>query len=361
VSQPVAPANANLPLEVYASRYFLDWMMSENLSLGLTTYQSSRLLLLGTHASRISGFERIFDRAMGLYATTDRLWLSSKYQIWQLDNVLTDDQRYNEFDKLYIPRIGYTTGDLDVHDLVVDQTGRIIFVSSLLNCLATVSAQNSCTPLWKPPFISKLVNEDRCHLNGLAMVDGQPAYVTACSRSDVVDGWRDRRRNGGCVIDLKTNEVILQGFSMPHSPRWYQNKLWLLNSGVGDFGYLDLKNGEFEPVVFAPGYLRGLAFWQHYAIVGLSKPRSNDKTFSGLELEDRLIEKQSDPFCGVLVIDLNIGSIAHWLKLEGVVTELYDVQVLPNVKRPMAIGFQTDEIARLLTLDPMMPLFGAIG
>lgn len=350
-------SGSHLPLGVYASRHFLDWMGTEQLSLALTTYQSSRLLLIGAHAGRISGFERLFDRAMGLYASTDRLYLSSKYQIWQLDNVLEPDQLYNEFDKLYIPRIGYTTGDLDVHDLASDATGRIVFISSLLNCLATVSHRHSCTPLWQPPFISKLVNEDRCHLNGLAMESGQPRYVTTCSRSDVIDGWRDHRRDGGCVIDLVSNEIIAAGLSMPHSPRCYQNKLWLLNSGEGEFGYLDIERGQFESIAFCPGYLRGLAFWKHYAIVGLSKPRSDDRTFSGLALDEKLAAKQAEPFCGVMVLDLTTGNALHWLRLEGVVTELYDVQILPQVQRPMALGFQTDEIARLLTLDPIAPLF----
>lgn len=342
-----------LPLEVYASHQFLDWMIAEQLSLALTTYQSSRLLLLGSHEGRISGFERIFDRAMGLYTSPNRLYLSSKYQLWQLDNVLEPGQHYQEFDHLYVPRIGYTTGDLDIHDLVVDQSGRLVFVSSLLNCLATVSDRHSCKPLWKPPFISQIVNEDRCHLNGLALENGQLRYVTACSQSDVIDGWRSRRSNGGCVIDLQASEIIADGLSMPHSPRCYQGRLWLLNSGNGEFGYLNFHTGQFEAVTFCPGYLRGLAFWKQFAIVGLSKPRSDDKTFSGLALDNQLAVKQVDPLCGVMVIDLQTGNIAHWLKLEGVVTELYDVQVLPNVQRPMALGFQTDEIARLLTLEPI--------
>ncbi|NEP47064.1 MAG: TIGR03032 family protein, partial [Okeania sp. SIO2H7] len=258
---------------------------------------------------------------------------------------------YNGYDKLYVPRIGYTTGDLDLHDLAIDADGRIIFVSSLLNCLATVSDRHSCTPLWHPPFISKIVNEDRCHLNGLAMKEGKPAYVTTISKSDVVDGWRDKRRNGGCVIDLQSNEIILTGLSMPHSPRFYREKLWLLNSGTGFFGTVDLANGKFEPLTFCPGYLRGLAFWKDYAIVGLSKPRG--KTFSGLQLDEELLNKDVEPRCGLMVIDLNTGTIVDWLRFEGIITELYDVQVLPQVKRPMALGFQTDEISRILTLDPV--------
>lgn len=342
-------------LEIIASRHLTNWLAEQNISLAFTTYQTCRLLLLGLNpAGQLSGYERIFDRVMGLYATTDRLYLSSKYQLWQLDNVLAPGQLHNGYDKLYIPRIAHTTGDLDVHDIAVDSNGRVIFVSTLLNCLATLSDRHSCTPIWKPPFISQFVNEDRCHLNSMAMVDGQPRYLTAVSQSDVVDGWRDKRDNGGCVIDIQANQVILTGLSMPHSPRWYQGKLWVLNSGTGDFGYVDLEKGVFESVAFCPGYMRGLAFWHNYAIIGLSKPR--ERTFSGLALDKHLAAKGVEPRCGLMIIDLLTGNVADWLRLEGVVTELYDVQVLPQVKRPMALGFQTDEIQRLITLAPVEPL-----
>ncbi|BAQ65000.1 TIGR03032 family protein [Geminocystis sp. NIES-3709] len=349
-----------ITITIVASRNFIDWLQSQQISLSFTTYQSSRLMFLGVNnEGGISGFERVFDRAMGLYSTCERIYLSSRYQIWQLDNVLESGQLYQGYDRLYIPRIAYTTGDIDIHDLVIDtsaNSSKIIFISSTLNCIATVSDRHSCLPLWKPSFISSLTNEDRCHLNGLALVDGKPRYVTACSRSDVVDGWRDRRDNGGCVIDITTNEIIATGLSMPHSPRWYQGKLWVLNSGTGYFGYIDQKQGIFQPVTFCPGFLRGLAFIDNYAIVGLSKPRGGDKTFSGLTLETNLTGKDAEPRCGLMVIDLQKGEITDWVRLEGEVTELYDIQILPNVKHPYALGFYTDEISRIITLDPNSPL-----
>ena len=350
------PAATSPQLEI-SCPLFLDWLQGQKFSLALTTYQSSRLILLGVNSEgRLSGFERIFDRAMGLYATSERLYLSSKYQVWQLDNVLSPGQLYDGYDKLYVPRLGYTTGDLDIHDLTVDRTGQLVFVSTLLNCLATVSQRHSCLPLWKPPFISQIVNEDRCHLNGLAMVEGEPGYVTAVSQSDVVDGWREGRRDRGCVIDVQANEVILTQLSMPHSPRWYRGKLWLLNSGTGEFGYADIEAGKFEPIAFCPGYMRGLAFWGDLAIVGLSKPRGGDKNFSGLALDDNLTARNVEPRCGLVVVDLKTGKIVHWLEFTGAIAELYDVQVLPHVRRPMALGFQTEEIAQLITIEQPVAL-----
>ncbi|MFM9268473.1 TIGR03032 family protein [Tychonema sp. BBK16] len=347
-------SNANSEeISVIADRDFPLWLQEQKFSIACTTYQTSRLILIGAGAEtdRISIHWRIFDRAMGLYCTGDRFYLSSKYQLWVLNNVLESGNLYQGGDRLYVPRIAYTTGDIDIHDIAVDKRDRIIFISTLFNCIATVSDRHSCKPLWKPPFISQYINEDRCHLNGLAMVDGEAKYVTAVSRSDAIDGWRDRRKNGGIVIDVPSNEIVVTGLSMPHSPRWYRDKLWLLNSGRGEFGYVDLATGKFEAIAFCPGYLRGLAFWQNWAIVGLSKPRGGDNTFSGLELDELLAQKDVEPRCGMMVIDLNSGAIVRWLKWEGLVTELYDVQVISNAVKPMALGFQTSEIAQLVTLE----------
>jgi uncharacterized protein (TIGR03032 family) len=165
----------------------------------------------------------------------------------------------------------------------------------------------------------------------------------------VADGWRDRRRDGGVVVEVRRNEVIASGLSMPHSPRVYRSRLWLLNSGTGFFGSIDLAGSEFVPLTFCPGYLRGLAFAGDYAVLGLSRPR-RDKTFGGLALDDNLAARGAEARCGLHVVDLRNGDVVHWVRLEGMVSELYDVVTLPNVVRPMALGFKTDEIQRLLTV-----------
>lgn len=144
--------------------------------------------------------------------------------------------------------------------------------------------------------------EDRCHLNGLALKDGSPAYVTAISSTNVTEGWRDHRQSGGVVIDIESNEIIGRGFSMPHSPRWHNGKFWLANSGTGEFGWVDLTSGKFEPVAFYPGYVRGAAFHGNHAILGLSRPRDN-KTFNGLALDDRLEKEQINARSGLVVVD----------------------------------------------------------
>jgi uncharacterized protein (TIGR03032 family) len=340
----------------------LSWLHDGGIGLACTTYQTNRLFLIGCKPDgRLSAFERAFDRPMGLTATAERLYLSTRWQIWRFDDALPPGETYRGYDRVYVPRRALTTGDLDVHDLALDGAGRLVFVNTAYSCLATPSARYSFAPLWQPPFISRLAAEDRCHLNGVAMADGAPAYVTAVSRSDVAAGWRQRREQGGCVIDVEDGEVVLDTLSMPHSPRLYEDRLLVLNSGSGELGWVDRARRRFEPIAFCPGFLRGLALHGHYAIVGLSQSR-RERAFAGLVLDDRLREKDAEPRCGLWVIDLRSGTVAHWLQFEGVVSELYDVAVLPATRRPMALGFQSDEIQRLITIDaPSGPVFQALA
>ena len=337
-------------LELLPSRQFPEWLAEQQVSLAFTTYQAGKIFFLGLQPSgRLSVFERTLNRCMGMAAHGDSLYISTLWQLWRFENALEQGQASDGYDRLYVPQMGYVTGDLDIHDLAMNGEGRVVFVNTLFSCLATCSEDHSFNPLWQPSFISKLAAEDRCHLNGLAMKDGKPAYVTAVSESDVADGWRDKRRDGGCLIDVEVNEVVLRGLSMPHSPRWHNDRLWLHNSGTGEFGTVDLKAGRFEPVCFCPGYLRGLSFIGDFAVIGLSKPREN-KTFTGLALDDALGQREAEARCGLHIVDLRSGDTVHWLRIEGIVEELYDVVALPGVKRPMAIGFKSDQIRRVITV-----------
>lgn len=340
--------------EVDASRQLPSWLKEHKLSLGFSTYQAGKLFLIGTESNSqsLSLFERTFNRCMGLWASQDgeQLIMSSLYQLWRLCNAVRPGEKCNQYDKVYIPQVGYTTGDCDIHDIGVDSHNNIIFVNTLFNCLATISEQKSFTPIWTPPFISKLAAEDRCHLNGLAFRDGEPRYVTAISQTDVYEGWREHREAGGIVMDIKTNHILAEGLSMPHSPRWYQNKLWVLNSGQGEFGYIDEDSKTFKPVAFCPGYARGLSFYKEFAIIGLSKSRKN-KTFEGLALQQKLEEKHIEARCGIQIININTGDTVHSLNVGGMIEEIYDVVVLTNTKTPMMLGFKTDEIRRFIVVD----------
>ncbi|MBT5415161.1 MAG: TIGR03032 family protein [Rhodospirillaceae bacterium] len=337
-------------LKVSASRQFAGWLVERKASLAFTTYQAGKLFMLGIkEGGRLSIFERTFPRCMGLTGDGQTLWMSSLFQFWRFENALEPGQDYRGYDRLYVPQAGYTTGDIDAHDIAVGRDGRPIFVNTLFSCLATVSESHSFRPVWRPPFVSRLAAEDRCHLNGLAAEEGVPRFATAVARTDVADGWRDNRQSGGVVIDIDSGEIVAEGFSMPHSPRLHDGRLWLLDSGTGRFGHVELETGRFEEVAFCPGYARGLCFIDDFAVIGISKPR--DDTFGGLPLDGILKEKAVEPRCGLLVIDLRTGDTVHWFRLDGVVSELYDVVALPGVVRPMALGFRTDEIRRTLTME----------
>ena len=331
---------------------------AQRIALAVSSYQSGKFYLLGQNVNGgLLVDERFFRKAMGICVPNrDTLLLATLFQIVRFKNVLNDGEQINNtFDACYVPRDIFVTGELDAHDIGVLKDGRVVFVNTLYNCLATPSERHSFTPLWKPPFISKILSEDRCHLNGLAMAEGVPRYVTAVSRSDTIDGWRDRRADGGIVVDVQSGEIVISGLSMPHSPRIYRDRLWLLNSGTGELGWIEPGSGgssaKFHALAFCPGFLRGLAFHGKYAFVGLSKPRY--QRFEGLALDRKLRDVDSEPWCGVQVIDLDSGACVHWFRLDGAVAELYDLAVVPGVTRPMSLGFASNEILGLITHDPL--------
>ncbi|MGY4516970.1 TIGR03032 family protein [Lysobacter sp. HA18] len=344
-----------LKVDKSCSRGLAGWLAQNRMSLAISSYQSGRLYLVGSDAQgRVSFFERIFERAMGVVGNAQRIYLGGLYQLWRFENVLRGNEViHGQYDKCYVPRNAQTIGDLDIHELGIRSDGRVVFVNTKYSCLAELSTTHSFKAIWKPKFISRLAPEDRCHLNGLAMVDGRPKYVTAVCRSDSVDGWRDRRRDGGVVIDIETDEIVCEGLSMPHSPRWANGKLWVLNAGTGHLGWVDFEKKAFVPLTFVPGFARGLSIVGNVAAVGLSKPRN--QRFEGLELDDELRKRDADPWCGVQIVSLTNGDVLNWIRFEGDVTELFDISFLPGVRNPMMIGLRTAEIRDLITFESAVP------
>lgn len=342
--RPVQPS-----FRLSTSRGFLEWLEAERVSIAVSTYQVGKLLLFGVKPDgRMSIHASSFDRAIGMYLNDQTGWLATRNMLWRLENCVAQGQQIDSYDRVFVPRMGYLTGDLDIHDISVDAARRPIFVNTRFCCLATVDEQCSFTPLWKPPFLSKLCPEDRCHLNGLAMQEGKPKYVTVCAESDVTAGWRDFKRDGGRVLDVETDEVVAAGLSMPHSPRLHAGKLWLLNTGAGEFGFVDLATGRFEPIVFVPGFARGLTFFKGYAIIGLSKPRNNERTFQDLPLDGLFAAKGCAPVCGFQIIELASGACVHWGRLEGAIHELFDVVALPGVRLAKSMGFGNPALGQQL-------------
>jgi uncharacterized protein (TIGR03032 family) len=337
------------------SRGFPAWLGLFGGSVAFTTYQGNKVFFLGLKPDlTLSVSERSFPRSMGLAVSTDArtFFLATEVQIYRFDNNLAPGDLEGDADAVYAPHRTWITGDVDIHDMGLGSDGQLFFANTLFNCVATTAEGHSFLPIWQPPFIQKMAPEDCCHLNGLAMDAGQPRYVTCMSRSDVVDGWRDRREAGGVVIDVHTGEVVASGLSMPHSPRIHGGKLWLLNSGTGELGWVE--DGAFHPLTFCPGYARGLTFAGHYAVVGISRAREN-RTFAGLALEDGLRAHDVDARTGLLVVDTRTGAIVEWVRVEGVIDELFDVAFLPGVRNPKLIGIKGKEINRLISIAPPAP------
>ncbi|MFZ5607422.1 MAG: TIGR03032 family protein [Pseudomonadota bacterium] len=360
--QPQPPRDlTKLRVEKSCSRSLAGWLGQNRLSLAITSYQTGRIYLVGSdQQGRVSFFERIFERAMGVVGNAQRIYLGGLYQLWRFENILRPNEViHGQFDKCYVPRNAQTIGDLDIHELGIRKDGRVVFVNTKYSCLAELSPTHSFKAIWKPKFISKLAPEDRCHLNGLAMVDGEPKYVTAVCKSDSVDGWRERRRDGGVVIDVQTDEIVCEGLSMPHSPRWHNGRLWLLNAGTGQLGWVDFEKKAFVPHAFVPGFARGLSIIGNVAAVGLSKPRN--QRFEGLQLDEELKKRDAEPWCGVQIVSLANGDVTNWIRFDGDITEIFDISFLPNVKHPMMIGLRTNEIRDLITFESEIPVEAAVA
>lgn len=345
----MAAATQPFRISLSASRNFPRWLAESGGSIAFTTYQTGKLFLVGIGPDgRLAVTARSFPRAMGLAVSADasRIAVATEHHVRCFERTDTSDHH----DALYAPRVSWITGDIDVHDMGWGTDDRPVFVNTLFGCIATVSDRHNFRPLWKPPFLSRLAAEDRCHLNGMAMEDGRPRYASAVSRSDIADGWRDRRADGGVLIDVSTNQILTHGLSMPHSPRLYRDRLWLLDAGTGRFGHVDRATGTFEEVAFCPGFARGLGFLGKYAIIGLSLPRDT-RSFQGLELDEGLRRRDVDPRCGLAVIDLDTGDMTEWLRIEGEVRELFDVATLPGVRCPSAVA--ADEVGPGFAIDPI--------
>ena len=334
-----------------------------NISIALSSYQSGVLYFIGRNSENgINIHQAPMPRPMGLCMDDkNRLTMTAGHQIMQFENCLQAGQKINHiFDACYVPRLVHITGRLDAHDVGLDSKGQPVFVNTRFNCLSIPSTRHSFEVIWKPSFITDIVDEDRCHLNGLAMENGKPKYVTAVSRSNTIDGWRDRRTDGGIVIDVESNEIVCEGLSMPHSPRIHNGQLWLLNAGTGEFGKIEFNKtgkGKFKAVTFCPGFLRGLRFHGNLAFVGLSKPRY--KRFEGLALDQKLKDADSEPWCGIQIIDLSTGACVDWFRIDGTIGEVFDVEVIPGAVTPMAVSPTSDELASLITYEGMQTSAGA--
>jgi uncharacterized protein (TIGR03032 family) len=316
------------PLRAVHTSNFPALLRQMGASLLVTTYQAGKLVMIRDEGDHLNAHFRGFPAPMGMALDGDRLAIGTKTQVWEYVNVPAVAARLDpsgRHDACYLPRASHFTGDIQVHEMAWGGSGDLWVVNTRFSCLCTLDRSASFTPRWRPPFVSELEPSDRCHLNGLGMVEGKPKFVTALGETDTMGGWRENKARGGVVIDVDSDEVICRGLSMPHSPRWYAGRLWVCESGAGTFGFIDLNTGKYEPVAETPGFTRGLDFAGPFAFVGLSQVRES-AVFSGIPITERLAEHERT--CGVCVIDLRSGQVVGLLRFETAVQEVFAVTVL---------------------------------
>lgn len=340
---------------------FVELLNQLGASLLVSTYQANKLLAVRASGTGLSTLVRTFDKPMGLAVDGGRLALGTRKEIWFLRNapdIAPRVEPVGQHDACFIPRSSHVTGDIGVHELAwasgsgQEAGGRgqgteLWIVSTRFSCLCTLNPDYSFVPRWRPPFISALTAEDRCHLNGLAIVDGQPRFVTALGTTDVRDGWRADKPHGGCLIDVASGEFVSRGLSMPHSPRWHDGRLLVLESGIGSVACVDQASGQRETVARLPGFTRGLALAGPYAFVGLSKIRKTS-AMDGVPLADRRDELK----CGVALVDLRSGQVTAFLEFQSAVEEIFDVQLLSGLRFPEVVGFQQEAILHTFVVPP---------
>ena len=342
------PAAAAVQITCHADAAFQAWIARAGGSLIISTYQAGKVAVVGWDGARVTLLMRQFDKPLGMTIDANRMALATRNDIWIMSNAaaLADDylpQRRGCYDALYLPRATYHTGDLNTHDLAFAGDD-LILVNTRFSCLSRLSRNFSFEPIWKPPFVTDLVPEDRCHLNGLALVEGRVKYVTALGATDVAGTWRQGKATGGVVMDVQSNEIVLDGLAMPHSPRWHEGKLWLLNSGAGEVLRFDPSSGRTEVVCGLPGYLRGLCFVGPYALVGLCKIREKH-IFGGLPIQERCKKLLS----GVAVVDLRTGAEAGMFEFTAGCEELFEVRFLPQARRPMILNLDRPAARQAMT------------
>lgn len=303
------------------------------ISLVVTTYQAGKLIFIRSADGKLNTHFRPFENPMGIAfdPTTERLALGTRNAVWEFHNQPGVAPKLSA-DAAFLPRTTHFSGDIRIHEIAY-LAGELWAVNTRFSCLCTFDKEHSFVPRWRPPFITALAPEDRCHLNGMAIVADRIRYVTCFGATDTAGGWRSNKIDGGLLLEVETGEPILRGLCMPHSPRIHGGKLWLLESGHGTVITADLETGERTEIARLPGFTRGLDFHSHLAFIGLSQVRET-ATFSGIPL----VEQNTQRNCGIWVLDTRTGATVAFLTFDGAVQEIFAIQVLPGIRLPDLIN-----------------------
>lgn len=303
-----------------------------NCTIVISTHQASKIIFVSAiDDQRLVQLPRNFNGAMGIALKDDKMAVATRDEVVVLKNVpqlaSTYPRKPNTYDAMFMPRATYYTGHVDVHDLHYGKRG-LYAVNTSFSCLCLINDDYSFEPIWKPGFITEYASEDRCHLNGLAMDGDEPKYISGLGRSNIAQGWRENITNGGIVMDIESGELVMDKVPMPHSPRLYDGKLYLLLSATGEVVEADVNTGNYNVITRLKGFVRGMAKHGDYLFVGLSKLRQNSSTFKHLPIA--LDAKEA----GIVVLHLPTGAMVGQLTYQASVDEIYDIQIINDSIRP---------------------------
>jgi uncharacterized protein (TIGR03032 family) len=336
------------PFACTATPGFIKVLHDLRASIAITTYQAGKVVFVSPkNDHELVQFLRSFKKAMGLALTPERLGVATQNEVVIFSNSPGQAKIYpakpNVYDALYIPRATYYTGELDIHDIHFTSKG-LLAVNTRFSCVSLINDDFSFTEAWRPSFINELLPEDRCHLNGMVVVNDQPKYLTALGDTNSPKGWRPAKANGGILIDAENQEIILRRLSMPHSPRLYNNDLFILLSGTGELAHVDTAKGSYEVIHRFNGFVRGMDRIGDFLFIGLSKLRTTSEAFGDLPIAAH------SPVCGVAVFHLPSGKLIGQLKYETSVEEIYEVKILPGSVRPAIMSIEKNEHDGVITV-----------
>jgi uncharacterized protein (TIGR03032 family) len=349
--------DALAPFSCTYSPHIPELLQKLNCSLAITTYQAGKVIFISPKdRDHLIQLPRQFTKPMGMALQNNTMALATLNEVVVLSNNTQLAQTYPKqpgvYDGLFIPRATYYTGEADIHDLHWTDKG-LLAVNTKFSCLSYINHDHSFTPAWKPDFVSSITGEDRCHLNGLAFDANGPRYVTVLGKTDTQQGWREKKATGGCIIDITTNEIVAENLPMPHSPRLYDGRLYVLLSATGELAEIDTKTKSYKVLKQLDGFVRGMDRMGDYIFIGLSKLRQTSQAFADLPIAKRSI------FCGIVVLHLPTNSITGFIKYENSVEEIYDVKVLPGMQRPGIMNHEKPDF-RMAISTPEKTFWGQI-
>lgn len=335
-------SNSLPPFSMQYSSNVPKLLMDLGCSIGLSTYQAGKVIIVSPkNDSQLIQLPRNFDKAMGIHLQNNKLLIATKDEVLVLTNSFNLAKHYppkpNTYDGLFIPRAAYFTGQLDIHDIAWGNNDEIYAVNTFFSSIIKINHNYSFTPIWSPPFITELASEDRCHLNGMAIKNGKPKYVSAFNTGNSPRSWKENITQTGIIMDIENNSFIAQNLPMPHSPRIFDDQLYILLSATGDLAQIGTKTKDIKPILNLGGFVRGMDKHGDYLFVGISKIREKSSTFSKLPI------LQKTKHAAIKIIHLPSAQLVGEIVYLSSVEEIYDVHILPNLIRPNILNTERPE------------------